>query len=965
MNFSAPWALLLLLFIPYFVWLGRSMAPRPVWRRWLSLGIRLLIILLLTLALAGTQMIRAADELAVVFLVDASDSMSREQKESAEALIQQAMATMGADDQAAVILFGADALVDRPMSGLAELAPVSTVPQTIQTDLAEALRLGMALFPPGTARRIVVLSDGAINSGDTELAARVAAAADIEIDYITLAADSLSGEAWLVDVDAPTQVREGERFGVVVSAESTVNQSARLRILAGGAIVYEADVTLRNGINNFTLQLQATEQEFSRYTVELLPVHDTYPQNNRLAAFTEVVGAPRVLLVTHDGTLNDKGNPRSPEATQLTQALTATGLKVDVVTPLDLPSSLAELSNYASVVLVDVNAKSLADRKMEALQSYVRDLGCGLVVVGGAESYGMGGYFRTALEETLPVDMQIKDSERFPDVSIVIVIDRSGSMGAQEGGLTKIQLAAEGAVRVVQLLNGNDQITVIPVDTQPDQIIGPAYASDGQQLIDQIRSIGAGGGGIYVRTGIEAAINVLNESSHEVKHIIVLADGGDSEEKNGVPQLLNAFVDQGGTVTFVAIGDGPDVPWLQDMAERGNGRFHFTNRAGNLPEIFTQETTNIQRSYLVEERFFPVLVRNSPILNNITSVPALQGYVGTQAKGTAQVVLETHQGDPLLAQWQYGLGRAVAWTSDATGRWGRDWVAWEGFPVFWAQTVRWTISQSRDNAVETAVTFTQGAAALSVDVRDGEGGLRDNLTLEANVVDPDGNVTAITLQQTAPGHYSADFTPQKEGAYFIRIAGSGEDAAAVGQTTGWVLGYSPEYQQFEENGAVLASLAAETGGRDLSGDVAAAFAHTLQAGRTIRPIWHVLLLAALLLFPLDIAVRRLVISRRDWARLYAWSIGRLLPQRAAPEPMEQPQRVSRLFEAKKRAAVTTSDTANPISSEATPAKPATPPSVPKAVASKPASKPSIPTSDSGAALSGYSLASRLRKRRKS
>ncbi len=902
MSFTTPLALLFLLAIPYFVWVGRpSRYGRSRWRDWASLVVRVLIIALLTLSLAGTQMVRAADELAVVFLVDASDSIGPEQAQQAEAFVRTAVETMGVNDETAVILFGANALVERPMSGLAELAPVTSVPQRLHTDLAEAIRLGLALFPAGSARRMVILSDGAATIGDAEEAGKLAAAAGVAIDFVPLSRPAGSAEVLLTNVDAPTRVVQGETFRIEVTAESTADTPAALRILAGGGIVYEDTVQLRPGVNNFSVRLQASEQEFARYRVQLTPIEDTFYQNNELAAFTEIVGPPRILLVANDGTVADDGTPQPDESPQLKLALESVGLTVDRVTPANLPASLAQLSNYASVVLVNVNAKNLSPRKMETLQSYVRDLGGGLVVVGGPQSYGMGGYFKTPLEETLPVEMQIKDQERFPSVSIVIVIDRSGSMGAQEGGLTKIQLAAEGAVRVVELLNDFDEITVLPVDTAPDNPIGPMSAADKEAAIGLIRQIGAGGGGIYVRTGLEAAAEALAQSPNQVKHIILLADGADSEQKEGVPELIDALTAEDVTISTVSIGNGPDTPWLQEMAERGNGRFHFTDRAANLPQIFTQETTSIQRSYLVEERFFPSLVSSSPILSGITAVPPLYGYVGATAKGTAQTILKTHQDDPLLAVWQYGLGRSVAWMSDATGRWAADWVRWDGFPAFWAQAVRWTITQGRDSNVETAVTFSGEQARLTVDARGSDGDFLNNLAAEANVVAPDGTVSNLQLQQVAPGRYEADFTPSGDGAYFIRVAGTSEgEEATIGQTSGWVLGYSPEYRQFEANPGLLENLAELSGGRDLLGLETAVFDHNLPSDVTRRPIWPWLTLAAVILLPFDIALRRLVITRRDWERAWAATFGRLRP--AAPIPAQSEQ-VSRLFEAKRRAQV--------------------------------------------------------------
>lgn len=907
MRFTTPVAFILLLTVPYFVWLGQPrLAAGQLWRQRVSLGLRLLILLLLVLSLAGSQLVRAADELAVVFLVDASDSMSGAQAEQAEQFVREAVGQMGATDQAAVVLFGSNALVERPLTPLAELAPITTIPQPLTTNLAEAIQLGLALFPAGSARRLVVLSDGQANVGNAAKAGELAAASGVAIDYLFLSRPDQTAEVTLLDVAAPSRVGAGETFRLEITAESNVRQTAELRVFAGGNVVYQEPVQLAVGVNNFTVRLQATEQEFARYQVQINPSSDTYYQNNELAAFTEVVGAPRVLLV--HSTINDDDTPRPDQAAQLVAALRATGVEVAVAAPNELPADLAGLSNFASVVLVDVNAKLLSPRQMATLQSFVRDLGGGLVAVGGDQSYGMGGYFRTPLEETLPVDMQVKDQDRFPAVSIVIVIDRSGSMSADEGGLTKIQLAAEGAVRVVELLNDFDEITVIPVDTEPDNPIGPVVASERETAVSRIRQIGAGGGGIYVRTGLQAAADALAQSNNEVKHVILLADGADAEEKEGAPELIEQLVADGATVSTVSIGRGPDTPWLQQMAELGNGRFHFTDRAANLPQIFTQETTAIQRNYLVEERFFGEQVGRSPILNNIPAIPPLFGYVATQAKDAGQVILQTPKGDPLLAVWQYGLGRAVAWTSDATGRWAAEWVPWEGFPVFWAQTVCWTMTQGRNSALESVVAFSaagssDATARLTVDARDVGAGeaLLNGLTLEANVIAPNGEVSSVTLAQVAPGRYEADFVPETAGAYLIRVAGQAETGTTVGQTLGWVLGYSPEYRNLATNEPLLRQLAQVTGGRGLKvGEETAVFAHNLPSEPATRPIWPWLTLLAVLLLPLDIGVRRLVLTRRDWERFLAWAFGRVPQSEASPQPTRSAQ-LSQLLAAKQRA----------------------------------------------------------------
>ena len=938
-SFTTPVAFLLLLLIPYFVWAGRPyhlQTSRGRWRNWASLSLRLAILLLLTLSLAGTQMVQAADEVAVVFLVDASDSMGPEQTAAAETFIREAIATMPSNGQAAVILFGTNALVDRPMSGLTELGPIRSVPQSLQTDIAGAIRLGLAIFPAGSGRRMVLLSDGIATSGNTLEAARLAATANVQIDYVPLTPPELITEALLTEVRAPTRVVEGELFTLTVTTESSHNMRGQLRVLSGGVIVHEESIELRRGQHTHTIRLRATQQEFARYQVQLVPERDTYYQNNQLSAFTEIVGPPRILLVAAEAT-----ETADFEAGQLFEALTLAGLEVELSSPADLPSDLPTLSNYASIILANVSARSLSLRQMEAIQSYVRDLGGGLVAVGGPTSFGVGGYFQTPLAEALPVDMEIQDQERFPSVSIAIVIDRSGSMGMSEGGgLSKIELAAEASIRVATLLNDQDEITVIPVDTRPWNPVGPMPASQREEAIAQIRQMSAGGGGIYMRTGLLAAEEALANTTTQIQHIIVLADGDDAEEKQGVPEILERLTAAGVTVTMVSIGTGRDTRWLEDMAVLGNGRFHLTTDANDLPQIFSEETTNVQRSYLIEEPFFPELVGRSPILSGIQQVPALYGYVGTSPKATSQIILATHQGDPLLASWQYGLGRAVAWTSDATGRWGIDWVRWDGFPTFWAQAVRWTVSQSRDSLVEMSIVYGDGQANLLVDVRDGDGRFLNGLDMTANIVAPNGQVETVSLIQQAPGRYATSFQPQQEGAYFLRLAGEDETAdVIIGQTGGWVLGYSPEYRQLEPDLALLEQIASLTGGQDVTEDKTAVFARAPQTQASPRPIWPWLTLLALLLLPVDIGLRRLVITRQDMARLWHWLFGRFIPEPATPPTQTEP--VARLFAAKKRAA-TQRGPADGLPAANTPTRPTPHPKEPEEAEKRPLAPP--PTS---------------------
>ncbi|MEP7359222.1 MAG: VWA domain-containing protein, partial [Anaerolineales bacterium] len=584
--------------------------------------------------------------------------------------------------------------------------------------------------------------------------------------------------------------------------------------------------------------------------------------------------------------------------------------------PSRLPSDLAGLSEYVSVILVDVPARDLSPRQMLAVQSYVRDLGGGLVAVGGPSAYGVGGYFKTPLDETLPVEMQIKDQQRRPRLTIVFIIDKSGSMSETSGGVVKVELAKEAAIRSIALLSPTDKVGVVAFDDSAAWVVPITGLDQTDAVINGIGSIRPDGG-TDILAGVQAVARVLPGDDAAVKHVILLTDGG--ADPTGIAELVKKLHDENG-ITFSTVGVGRDAAaFLPQLAEAGGGLYHFAADPASLPAIFTEETTWATRAYIIEEEFFPTQVNPSPILAGIDQVPALLGYVGTTAKDSALTVLISAQKDPILASWQYGLGRSVAWTSDATGRWAKNWVTWDSFVRFWAQVVRSTINTGLHSNAEVRVSRTGDQATVTVDAQTDAGGYLNGLTMTVNVVGPDGKSQTLTLVQVAPGRYSGTFTPTAEGAYFIRVAGTdptqpADSQASVAQTAGWVLSYSPEYQTLTADRNYLRQLAAITGGFEVGQDQAAIYAHDLPAPRAAtRPIWPGLLLAAVLLLPVDIAVRRLVVTRYELERArqrLAAALARRRPATAAPERAEQ---LSALLRAKNRASADTRPAPAPIS----------------------------------------------------
>ena len=907
MSFTRPDALWLLLLLPVFVVAGW---PRLAYRRLrdaLGLIIRLVIVTLLVLALAGLQMQRAANRLAVVFLIDVSDSVTPELQSRALDYVRSASEAMGRNDEAAVIVFGADALVEIPITRQLELVQMGSDPIRLNTDLAEAMRLGLALFPADTAKRMVVLSDGRETVGDSTEVARLAAATNVQIDYVFLApgpTEQPTGpEVLITDVRLPASVNAGEAFDLSVTiASNQPGSMAEIRVLSSGALIYREAVELRQGTNSYVLSnLTVPTPGFADFRVVVEPLGaDNFYQNNELSAFTEVTGPPRVLLVASE----------DEEAVSLRAALEEAGLVVEQQGPHDLPLGLAPLSSYDSVILANVSGADLTVDRMRYLQAYVRDLGGGLVVIGGPSSFGVGGYYDTPLEETLPVEMQLRDKERIPQLTLLFVIDRSGSMQiAAPSGVSNLELAKEAVIRSFELLQDTDRTGVLSFDVSAYYVLEVQEVGDTTKRAELRARVGAlrPGGGTSIRQGLLSADRVLRDDPSHLKHIILLTDGG-SDPEGIVPAVDAMYQDYGVTTSVVAIGRD-FAPWLQDVAIAGRGKFHLAYDVSTIPAIFTAETLLATRAYIVEEAFRPAINADHPIMAGIDSAPELLGYIATTPKQTATVVLSGPQNDPILAAWQYGLGRAVAFTSDASARWGAEWVDWPGYADFWTQAVQWSIIEGSTSNIEAHVVERGEEAVLMVDARTAQGGFLNGLALEASVTNAQLDSTTIPLRQTAPGHYETVFTPEQEGSYFITVAGatgSDSDALApqqVRQTAGWVLSYSSEYRVDTtasaptEPLALLESIARLTGGQSIGDAPPAAFAHDLDQQRAAEPVWPYLLLAATLLLPIDVAVRRLVLTRRDLAAARS----RVFGAREALEPAAESARIGRLMDAKGRA----------------------------------------------------------------
>ncbi|MEA2652933.1 MAG: hypothetical protein QOI37_160, partial [Chloroflexota bacterium] len=802
LSFDSPLALLLLVPV-LLLTVGLHLAARRRMgsgRRRVALIVRGLLLAALVFALAGLQLVLPVDRLASVFVVDLSDSVGNAGREDALAFLRETLKERPPGDVAGIVAFGKGALVEALPSDLTGIDRIASTPVRTATDIGGALRLATALFPDDAQKRIVLLSDGNDTTGDGQAEASLAAARGVRIETRRIGPGDVD-EVLIERMTTPSTARLGESVPVVVEIRSTVAQTATVRLFADGTPVATQPVQLDAGLTRVTFDVKPKEPGFHTFRAVVEAARDTFSQNDRADSNTIVKGEPRTLVLAGDDKV----------ATELVAALRNQRQLVDTILPEALPTDLATLAGYDSVVLVDVSRLRLSDRQLAALQVYVRDLGKGLVMVGGPKSYGAGGYAKTPLEESLPVDMGVRDRQKQPDIALVVVIDQSGSMAACHcnsfnggnmgggtgiGGVQKVDIGKEAILRAAAAMTERDQLGVVGFNEAAHWVVHTQPLGNITDLQGQIAGIRADGQ-TNIYAGLDQAVQSLETMTATRRHIILLTDGwSNSGQYDAIIAKMKA---DGITLSTVGAGGGAN-PFLEQLAKQGGGRFYAATNPSTIPDIFLKETQQVSGQQIVEETFFPIQTSSSPILRGLDAgMPQLRGYNGTTIKPAAQGVLVTARDDPLLAQWQYGLGRSVAWTSDTTGRWAKDWVGWTGFNRFVSQLVSWTFPGEETGGIEATFQATGGKTALHVESVQSDGSPRDFYATTANIIGPDLEPRKVDLVQVAPGVYEAPLGEIDPGAYAVRITQTRPGSSPLGRTVGLVAQTPAEYRQLGAN----------------------------------------------------------------------------------------------------------------------------------------------------------------------
>lgn len=871
-QFAVPgWLLLIPVLGALTAWWGRrSLAGLGPVTRWTALVTRLLVITLLAGAVAEPEWRKVSKDVAVTVVMDASQSVPGDAQSGMDRWVEAAATRKGKDDRLGVVTIAKDAYVQSLPSRLNTLVERQHIGATDGSNLAGGVRLGMAVMPEDAANRLLLISDGNETAGSLLQQAEAARAAGIPIDVLPIIY-SYPSEVIVDRVVAPSAAREFETVNVRVVLNATRPAQGRLSITQNGqALDLDPDspslgqlVDLKAGPNVFSIPIPGVRRGPQQFEAIFEPlseggrmVGDVVAENNRAGAVTFVSGEGQVLLVAES----------EEEVRYLRAALEEAKISSEWRPADRVPTTLTEMNAYDAIVLMNEPAYNFSQAQQEDLRRFVHDSGGGLVMIGGPDTFGAGGWIGSPLEDALPVKLDPPQKREMPKGALALILH---SIEMPEG----VFYGKEVAKASLNALSRLDLFGMVEYSGSGISWVHPlGEVGDGTIAKRAIEKLQFGDMPDY-QPAVQRTYDGLSAAKVGQRHCIIISDGDASPPSRS---LLQKFVDAKITISTIEVfpHSGMDTQRLEAISKYTGGRHYSVNtQAGlaKLPQIFIKEAQTVKRSLIWEgDPFSPKIIAGaSDGMRGITGVPAVRGYVvAADREGLALVTMRGKENDPVLAQWQYGLGKAVALTTDATSRWAAEWARWPGFRAFWEQHVRWVMRPGGSANVRVTTEARGDQTVIVIDALD-QGGERMNFAqFKGRLALPDGTGQDVEFKQVGPGRYEAVTPTDKSGSYVLNVRYVAPGKEGGNPIEGNVLAslnrpFADEFRALEDNSALLKQVATMTGGRVLDDDPSKTNLWQkdgLKMPVATRPIWLAVAIAGLAVFLADVGIRRVRIN---------------------------------------------------------------------------------------------------------
>jgi uncharacterized membrane protein len=891
-SIGHPWAFLLLALVPLvFFRAARSYADRPRSAKLAIGALRSAICVLLTLEFAGITFWwkgRAGDE-HLAYVVDVSDSVTPAMRKQALEQVVRSVEQRGDEETASLVVFGSSPTVLVPFGeGLSREKAASAFKPFLETErirtpisgratnLERAIQAALSGFPAKAQKRVILVTDGNETDGEALQQAKAASEQHVQICCVPLRQLD-SRDVVVATLNLPERIKREEAFEIQCEVQSAGDIEGRLKLYVDDYLAVEKQVKLSRGKHGETFRRSLEEAGAHLLQAHFESDAAQPTENDKAFAYAALPGRPRILVISRS------------DVAPLLSALGSARFNVEHLTPAGAPATMLELTRYDAVILENVPAEELGRHRLRLLRDYVSRLGGGLILTGGVDSFGPGGYAGTPVEQASPVAMEVPTEER-PSTSVVVVVDDSRSMwlhgtpdmnfqkelfekpGASYLGLStgdKADFIRKVFERVVLSLNDRDSVGAIGLTSQlkaAQWYVRLQRVTDKPRLIQQFnREFARQNYSILIDTVNESRFYLINDPA-TYKQMLLLTDGYVAADSD-YHKLAQIFLSDGFSISTVGVGTDSNVALLDEIAQWGGGRFYLASQIKEIGDVYEKELTAPTTQLVVEQASPVSLVKDTEILQGLDMnlAPDLFGYVRTRPKTTSETYV-TIEGtkDPILASWRHHAGKVIAFTSSAVGNWATLWVKdWEdGYSRFWRQLVNGVLQTPGDQTYRLHLKPSGTKLKVAADVLDANEDFVNTAEVEArlyylgergDVFSPSVSWSA-RLQQVGPGRYEHEFEMEREGVYLASVQGAGADATTI-VTSGAIMPTPKELMNPEANEPLLAAIAGATGGK-LAADVTeAAGVKGLEERRRYDLGYSAVILAGLLLV-LEVLVRR-------------------------------------------------------------------------------------------------------------
>lgn len=819
-----PYFALLLLTLPL-LWLSAGRQCRPG-HKWL----RALLFSTLFIALTQPTLLVPSQQIHQIFILDQSDGLSNAVKEQAQQRLRQQLAQINKGDSTTLIQIGGDD-INMPVEQYLRLHDPRS-----RSSLSQALQTALDMVPWNNNSAIHLLTDGRATDPHWQQALTSLRTRHIPVNVIQLPSQT---SPIYINTLAIDPARVGQAVRVMADIEGS-GTDLTLSLFSGSRLLSQKSALTLSGQSHVELRFSAEKAGF-------LPLRAILTTKNQqpLSRFESIAAIQEPLSVIYLGAAQQQGAEKM-------QQLLGPGFVLHAVTPEQLPTT--EFNDAQLVILDDLPAQQFPSTQQQRLLAAVRDNGVGLVQTGGHQAFAAGGYANTPLAEALPVKLEQEQQQKQPSTSLAIVIDSSGSMRGEP-----MELAKQLARLATEKLKPTDNIGIVEFYGNKQWSVPMQPASNLEEIKRAIGRMQAQGGSVLL-PAIQEAYYGLKNTHTRFKHMLVITDAGVKEDN--YQRLLRHIAQDKINISTALVGnDRRDEDKMVQWANWGQGRYYAINDEFSLVALDLNAPKHQPESSYRQGQF--TLVPDTT--NNWWSELALQHWPPLSAYSRVSIRPQAQQlmtlvtkPDPIVASWQYGIGRVTAFMVEPLGQGTQGWQHWSDYGRFLGAMMVRTANAQTAYDVQIFRHFEH----ITLQVRQ----LNDNHdALQAKWLNQDGTTfSSVALTEQAQGLFRAEQPFANDKAALLQLDDGHTLLRFADRAHSDIL---PERQVPEQQALPLPRLAKLTGGQysQLSQTMPQGNSTKGNAAIAAYAWWPWLLLLGLVLYLSDILYRR-------WPRRRAFSV---------------------------------------------------------------------------------------------